>query len=231
MANDYWNNLVALVRRTEARAEAVNSIHAAIKAGFDLLPSKARLYEDRVSYSVDSGAVNAYVITPPYAITLTDGASVTFKPLVTNTAASVANVYALGNVAVCDYGGNALSGGEMVQGAFITLRYNLASAHWRITNPLTAVASVTTFDINALTALTAPDDADYVPVQDTSVADKRKVTLQNFMIVGYSVAAAVDPAADYVLIFDASANALKKTLVTSIADEGQLSLAAGLYGL
>jgi len=181
MANDYWNNLVSLTRRTLARAEAVNSILGAIKAGFDLFPSLARLREERVSYGVDTGVVNAHIVTVPYAFTVTDGARLSFKPINTNTGAAVVDVRptglaALGNIAIVDYGGNALTGGEILQGGFVELRYNAASAHFRITNPLVDVGSVTTFDVNALTVGTEVDALnDYVPIHDASAGALRKV--------------------------------------------------------
>lgn len=98
-----------------------------------------------------------------------------------------------------------------------------AGAHRKITYP--------NFLIGGWTANTAPLDADTILTLKASNGLLRKMTLQNFMIVGYTVAAAVDPAADYVLLYDADANALKKTLVQSIADEGQLALYSTLFGL
>jgi len=200
MANDFWNNLVALTRRTLARAEAVNSILAAIKGGFDLLPSKARMYEERVSYGVDSGVVNAYIVTTPYAFTLTDGARICFKALVTNTGASVVDVRptglaALGNISLVDLGGNALTGGEVMAGLFTEARYNSATAKFHIVNPNVSIGSVVTFSIPALT--TGTD---------------------------------VDPAADYVPIYDASAGAQRKVLASQIADEANLVLASQVFG-
>lgn len=157
MSNDYWNNLVALVRRTNARAEAVNSILGAIKAGFDLFPSKARLYEERVSYCVDTGLANAYILTPTYALTLTDGARVSFRALATNSGPSTANVYSLGNVSITNYAGAALGGGEIVAGAFTEMRYSSASTKWQIINPVTAVASVSVNNnVKASTTDTTP---------------------------------------------------------------------------
>lgn len=142
MANDFWNNLVTLARRTNARAEAVNSIFAAIKSGFDLFPSKARMYENRVNLCVDTGAANAYVLTPIYAVTLTNGARVTFQVLTTNSGPSVANVYALGNLPVLNFAGLALGGGELLSSAFVELIYDSTLNSWRIAAPLVAVGSV-----------------------------------------------------------------------------------------
>lgn len=148
MANDFWNNLVSLTRRTLARAEAVNSILAAIKGGFDLLPSKARMYEERVSYGVDSGVAGAYIVTVPYAFTLTDGARICFKALATNAGASVVDVRptglaALGNIALVDLGGNALTGGEVMAGLFTEARYNATTAKFHIVNPNVSIGTVT----------------------------------------------------------------------------------------
>lgn len=159
MANDFWNNLVALTRRTLARAEAVNSILSAIKAGFDLLPSKARLYEERVSYGVDSGVANAYIVAIPYAFTLSDGARICFKALATNSGASVIDVRptglaALGNIPIVDQGGNALGGGEIMGDVFTELRYNTITAKFHIVNPNVSIGTVT---VNNLAKVTGAD--------------------------------------------------------------------------
>ncbi len=81
-----------------------------------------------------------------------------------------------------------------------------------------------------MNALTAPADADRSPLYDASGAANVYMTLQNMLVVGWGVAAAVDAAADYVLIYDASAGLLKKTLVNTIADEGQHVLFARTFG-
>lgn len=148
MANDFWNNLVALTRRTEARAEVLNAILNSIKSGFDLFPSKARIYEERVAYGgLDTGTANNYAVATAYSFTLTDGARLAFKIGNTNSGASVVTVTpgggaALTSVPIVTIGGYALSGGELLADQFVELRYNSSTLKFHIINPTVSIASV-----------------------------------------------------------------------------------------
>ncbi len=227
-----WNRLVA---NTLARAEAVNAFMDGVVVFGGLLPSRARMMEGRINIGTDAGLVNAYIVTLPYSFTLSDGAELEFRPVATNTAGATVNVIdpdtpgGHGPIQMRNYAGAALTGGEAVQDAFVRLRYDLTNNCFRIVNPLTAVGSVTTFDINALTAETVPADADTLPIYDASALAQRKMTLPNLLVNGWTVAADVDPLADYTLIYDASAGALKKVLTGGIADEGALMLKAKFF--
>ena len=66
--------------------------------------------------AVDSGAVNAYVLTTSQAFTsnFVQGQIVSFFPLHPNTGASTADVNGKGVVEVIDSAGNALTGGELI---------------------------------------------------------------------------------------------------------------------
>jgi len=182
--NDYFDedNYTALARLTQARAEDINLITTALTAGFDLLPSKARLYEGRTTYcGDDTGAVNAAVVTAPYTIALTDGCRLRFRPVATNTGAATLNASALGALAVVTFAGAALTGGELLLSAFVDVAYNSTGNHWRIVNPLIDVGTITTFDIDGLAAQTSPSEADTVAIYDVGLSAKRKVTLANVL--------------------------------------------------
>lgn len=234
MSNDYFDtaDFTAVTRNTRALAEAVMAIAAAIEAGFDLFPSNLSIRQGKVTFvASDTGTVNAHLVsmqkTPP---AYSDGLQVIFRAGSTNTGAATVNVDSLGVKDVRNYAGAALTGGEIVANAMIALRYDANGGYFRIENPLTAVASVTSFDIDGLSADTDPDDGDYAAIHSQDASGKRKVTLQNLLLVGWSVASSVDPTADYVLIYDASAGALKKVLVSNVADEGNLILASQVFG-
>ncbi len=234
MGNDFFDaaDYNALTRNTRALAEAVMAIAAAVEAGFDLLPSNLSIRQGRITFvATDTGSVNAHLVsmpeTPP---AYSDGLQVIFRASTTNTAAASINVDSLGVKDLRNYAGAALTGGEIVSGAMIAVRYDASGGYFRIENPLTAVASVTAFNIDSMTAETTPADADTVPFYDASASAQRKMTLQNLLLVGWGIAAAVDPAADYVLIYDASTGLLKKTLVNTVADEGSLILATQVFG-
>lgn len=176
--NSYFDtdNYSTLARLTLARAEEVNAIVASIVAGFDLVPSKERVYQGRITYCGQAaGSLNAETVTAPYTIALTDGLWLRYRPNTTNTGALTINPSSLGIIAVRNYAGAALSGGEAVSGTVVDIVYIASSNHFRIINPLVAVAAVTAFDINGQTAETAIDpDADFIPVYDTSAGAVRK---------------------------------------------------------
>ena len=144
MSNDFFNFVTALVRKTTARAEPLNTLFTSIQTGFGLLPTKAQLYEGRVNFcGLDTGAANAYVVTAPWTVTLSNGLRLVWVPANTNSGASVLNANALGNVAVTDYGGNALTGGELAAGTAVETIYLAASNQHRILNPLVSIGTVT----------------------------------------------------------------------------------------
>ena len=141
MANDFFNFVTTFARRTKARAEAVNARFTDVESGFALLPAKARLYENRVHYcGTAGGTVNALTVTPTYTVALTDGLHLRAFIASPNTGAATLNPMSLGNIAVVTYAGAALGGGELT--GFVDFVYYSTSNHFRITNPVTAIGSV-----------------------------------------------------------------------------------------
>jgi hypothetical protein len=85
----------------------------------------------------DSGTADAYALTriigtfkSPKAYF--DGMSVSFVVGNSNTGASTINVVSLGSKAITDDFGNALTGGELVAGKYVTLRYDAGADEFRI---------------------------------------------------------------------------------------------------
>lgn len=145
MTNDFFDDTkwAQIQRLSLARSALINAIVEAVVAGFDLMPAKARIYEGRVTYcGNDTGAANAYIVTAPYTITLTDGMHLRWRPASTNTGASTLNASGLGSIAVVNFAGAALTGGELAAGVNIDTVYNSGLNQYRIINPLIAVASV-----------------------------------------------------------------------------------------
>jgi hypothetical protein len=160
MSNGFFDTAdwVRLIAQTLARSELVNAIIDAIQAAFDKLPSESRLKEGRVTYlGISAGSANVITATAPYTMTLTDGLHVRFKVATSNTAAATINISApsaLGAIAIVDYGGNALTGGELAAGTFADLVYSQSGAHFRIINPTVDVAVVT---VNNLAVVSGTD--------------------------------------------------------------------------
>lgn len=160
MSNDYFDSgdWTRLVQFTLARSELVNAIVDAIVAGLDKLPSESRLKEGRVTYlGAVGGSASVLTATAPYTMTLTDGMTITALIGTTNTGPATLNISApsaLGAVAIVNYAGAALSGGELAAGTFVDLRYKSSGNHFRIVNPQVAVGNVT---VNNLTVVTGSD--------------------------------------------------------------------------
>lgn len=159
------------------RAEDLNALGSAVVAAFNKVPSEARIKEGRITYcGATAGTANAQTASAPYTMTATDGATIRVKWGFTNTAALTLTMAVFGTLAVTDYGGSALTGGEAAAGTFAELTYHGDSNHWRISNPQVAVANVTNFDITALSTGTSVDaTADYVPIYSVSAGGQRKV--------------------------------------------------------
>lgn len=123
MSNDYFNHDTPLVAHSLARAGALNALFSAIADGFDLIPDLAELLEDRVTFGVDTGAENAYVVTLPHTPSdYTTGLQVAFKPLVANTGAATINVNSLGVKSIIRPDGTSVAAGD-IQG-LVVLRYD-----------------------------------------------------------------------------------------------------------
>lgn len=91
----------------------------------DQYPSAAQVQDSTITYAADSGAADAYSITPVPAITAyATGQKFSFKALNTNTGASTLNVNAAGTKAIKGPSGNALVAGAIVAGKIVEVRYD-----------------------------------------------------------------------------------------------------------
>jgi hypothetical protein len=88
------------------------------------------------SFYVDSGAADAYVLSgggSKKGITAyQEGMSLLFKVSATNTGASTVNVNSLGNKAITDFNGNALTAGQLLVNDYVEIIFVNASNHFRI---------------------------------------------------------------------------------------------------
>jgi hypothetical protein len=185
VSNDYfddadWSRLQFL---TLGRSALLNAIVDAIVLAFDRFPALARLLENRVSYGTDAGTANAHVVTLPYTFTLTDGARMTYIPGNTNTGPFTCNVNGLGAIAVKDFAGTALTGGEAPGGAVLELIYTASGTCFRIMQPKVTIASLS---VNNKTAVDSTDTPGYledkvegvgVAISKTGAVGSRKVRI------------------------------------------------------
>lgn len=124
MSNLYFT-YSPLTANTVARAADVNTRLYGVEAGFELLPPPLFLYEDRITYSVDTGTANAYIAAPAIPITAySEGLRVRLKALNANTGVSTINVSGLGVKQIVRSDGTALQLGDIVANQILDLNYD-----------------------------------------------------------------------------------------------------------
>jgi hypothetical protein len=134
MTNPYFDSYTALPRNQLARCEAVNAVFDAIIAGFDLIPDLSAFQQGTNTFCTDTGAANAYVITPPNAlVSYGVGQSFSFIALHTNTGASTVNNSALGVRAIKRLDGADLNPGDILAGQVVEIRDD--GTNYQITSP------------------------------------------------------------------------------------------------
>lgn len=133
MSNGYYTSPTDIEPLTKALSADINDIDAAIDNAFDKLPSESELKRGTVTYAVDSGATNAYVIALPYTPSgYVDGLNINFRPTNTNTGASTVNVNGLGVKSIKRLDGSTLSPGDITVGCPIAARYSTATGYFHI---------------------------------------------------------------------------------------------------
>ncbi len=86
----------------------------------------AKATADAYWYALDTGAVNACVVTlSPVITAYTDGLEIAFKVANTNTGAATVNVNGLGAVSLFKNANAALAAGDLVAGQIVVARYRL----------------------------------------------------------------------------------------------------------
>jgi hypothetical protein len=110
---------------TLARSSSINDLEAATAAGFGLLPDETLLKQGKVTYAVDTGAANAYVVSLPVSpAAYADGLTLSFRAIYSNTGASTINVNSLGAVSILRNDGSALQANDILAGQIVTLNYS-----------------------------------------------------------------------------------------------------------
>jgi hypothetical protein len=100
--------------------------------------SAADVIDQHLTYYVDSGAANAYVITPSPAISAyAEGQRFVFRASANNTGATTLNVNGLGAIAVQTADGSALASGAILTGGYYEVVYdaNATPDRWVMMSP------------------------------------------------------------------------------------------------
>lgn len=177
MSNEYFDSAdyTGPSANTLARASTVQAIADAVEAGFDLLPTEDNIKKGKITYAVDTGAADAYLVAMPHApAAYGDGLVVDVKILNTSTGASTIDVDSLGAVAIKRYDGTAIQANDLLAGAFVSFRHN--GTNFRMTGPPGADAA------NAATSATAAA-ADAVSTAADAVSTAADVVSTNADVV------------------------------------------------
>ncbi len=181
MSNDYFDSgdYTEIPQSTRARSAGVNNIASAVEAGFDKLPSETNLKSGKVTYAVDTGAADVYVVSLPHDPgSYYDGLEVNIKIGAgnTNTGPCTINVNTNGAVSIKRYNGNDPEAGDLPAGAVVPLRHNgtnfrivgapisdatnaATSADEAATSASNAAASASSASSSASAALSSASDA------------------------------------------------------------------------
>lgn len=126
VSNPYYEFTPVFTPGTQVRSDAVNAQYQAIQTAFDFMPGvSSAITTDTSVFAPESGTANALVVTMPDTRTVNqDGDGIRFFATNTNTGAATLNVDGIGAVALVDWDGTALTGGEIFTGRFYEVRYD-----------------------------------------------------------------------------------------------------------
>jgi len=124
MSNSYYTHPADIAPYTRALSQSVNDRMDLIDSGFAKLPTEDEFKRGLVSYGVDSGVADAYVVALPYpTVALVDGLEVTWKVTAENTGASTVNLDGLGVKSLVQADMAALAAADLVVGTIVTMKY------------------------------------------------------------------------------------------------------------
>ena len=135
VTNPYYEFTPVFIAGSKVRADAINLQFQGLQNSFDLLPGNGEaVTKGSVTFAgASTGAANAYAVTMPDTRTVNvDGDSVVFEADKTNTGAATLNVDSIGAIALNDWDGTALTGGEIVTGRFYQARYDAGNTRFVI---------------------------------------------------------------------------------------------------
>lgn len=134
ITNPYYEFTPQFVPATKARSDAVNVQYQLIQNAFDFLPGdSSAITTDTATFAPESGTGNAYVVTMPDTRTSNqDGDAVRFFATHSNTGPATLAVDAIGAVALVNWTGTVLGGGEIVSGRIYEIRYDATNAQFVI---------------------------------------------------------------------------------------------------
>lgn len=181
MTNSYYNHSDGVpAQNSRGISSLVASEFDLITAGFNLLPSTAAIGGSSQNYEVDSGTVNAVVVTAPSGVTsYTDGLEIVFKAAATNTGSATINVGGIGAVSLVRPDGTNLQSGDYLIDQIVETRYTTTYSAFQIMNvglalvasaASSAAAAATSATTATTQATTATTEAGVATTQATNAA-------------------------------------------------------------
>lgn len=115
---------------TKALSSQVNDLSAAVEVMDNKLPTEVEIKRGTISFGVDTGAADAYLVALPYTPSgYVSGLRVEFLPLATNTGASTINLNSLGVKSLKRSDGTALSAGDITVGTPVHAQYSTVTGY------------------------------------------------------------------------------------------------------
>jgi|GEM_PF-2148938 len=128
-----FNSPTDVVAGALAKSSDLNNLDAAIAAAFALLPANAAINAGTVSFAVDTGAANAYLVALPMTATsYGDGLSVVMRPLNANTGACTINVDSLGVKSIKTEANTTPAANDIMAGVPVEMRYSTSTGFFHI---------------------------------------------------------------------------------------------------
>lgn len=125
MSNEYYNATTKISRLSKAASAIINSILDSIAAGFELLPGKDALNENRVTFVAAGGTGDVITTTmTPTISSYEDGLDIKLKLSATNTGAATLNIDSLGARSIKLPNGEDPLAGDLTDNDVIHLIYN-----------------------------------------------------------------------------------------------------------
>lgn len=156
--------------------------------------SAADVIDQHLTYYVDTGAADAYVITPSPSIgAYAEGQRLVFRASANNTGATTLNVNGLGTRAIQTADGSALSGGEIITGGYYEVVYdaNTTPDRWVLMSPSSSSFQVIGTDVQAwdaglddIAALTETTDSTFIVGSATGWVQENAATARTSLGVG-----------------------------------------------
>lgn len=151
----------------------ITSGNISVAANSPFLPSAGVMkgaQSGLLSFGVDTGSANAYAAQYyPNITTLTDGLTLTFRTNNANTGASTFSPSGLTAYPILTHLNQALTGGEIVSGGLVTVKYNATLASW-IIHGSTGSSAATTGRLLAIRTFSTAGSGTYTPTAGTKKA-------------------------------------------------------------